>query len=196
MSRTKISHNIYKDIKYDSKEEVEFQIFLDEAKEIGLVKSFQYQPQTFELIPKALIKVNGKDKTLLRAHNYTADWKIIFNSSFDRLPHKWVKNNDGSYLVDVKGSYNLHGGDRIFPIHQKLLYFTHGLYVNKVIPKEFFQKINICPEGVRWNKARKEKILKKDYKNIGTFADFIKSEKEFKTTGKQINIKFLKPREG
>lgn len=181
----------YNGIVYDSAEEIDFQIFLDEAKDLGLITSFEYQPPSYELIPKAEITINGKKKVLLRSYSYTADWKIFTTDLFDILPHKWHKNKDGSYLVDIKGEYNRHGGDRIFPINQKLLYNIHKVYVNKVIPKEFFRIIDIAPEGVRWNKIKKTE-LKKDYKSIGSFEDFKNKQKAYIDKGTQINFKFLK----
>lgn len=181
----------YNNIHYDSAEEIDFQIFLDEAKELGLILDFEYQPKSFELIPKAEITVKGKKKVLLRSYSYTADWRIKASEMFDTLPHKWHKNEDGTYLVDIKGEYNRHGGDRIFPINQKLLYNKYNVYVNKVIPKEFFKIIDIAPEGVRWNKIKKTE-LKKDYKTIGSFEDFKKKQIAYNNKGTQINFKFLK----
>lgn len=196
MSKTIKSH-IYNNVTYDSLEEIEFQKFLDEAKEKGFIKKYIYQPPSYELIPKATETITDskgktKEKVLYRSHSYTADWIIYPNQKFIDLPHKWKINYDGTYIVDIKGTYNLYGGDRILPIHQKLLYEKFKLHLNKVNPQELFLKINIVPESVRWMSNRKEKTLKKIYKNVGTFDDYIKNLKIKEKTGKQINTNFFK----
>lgn len=198
MGKNSKSKYIYKDITYDSKEEIEFQIFLDEAKEIGLVKNFIYQPKSFILIPKATEQIKDdkgriKEKVVYREHKYTADWQIEFDPAFDSLPHGWKKNiKNNNYLVDIKGMYNAYGGDRIFPIHQKLLYEKYKLHVNKVIPEEFFKLINTVPEGIRYKAGRKEKEIKKAYNKVGTMLDLKKRIDNFKQNNIQINFGFFK----
>ena len=185
---------IYNNIVFDSKEEIEFNIFLEEAKKHKLIKSFVYQPPSFELIPKATYIDNKthKQKVLFRSHSYTADFLIYPNKLFNELNHGLIPNNDGSYLIDVKGIYNRNGGDRILPIHQKLLFDKYKLVLNKVVPSIFFKRANIAPEGLRWNKTLKtKKVLRKDFKNLDSFKDFLKNVKEKRKSGKQINIKYL-----
>ena len=184
---------IYNNIVFDSKEEIEFQIFLDEAKEHGLIDSYIYQPPSYELIPKATYKdAKGKERTLFRAHNYTADWIIHPTELFDELDHGLKKSYDGTYIVDIKGTYNKNGGDRILPIHAKLLYNKFGLILNKIVPEEFFKKANIAPEGLRWNQnVKKEKRLRKAFEKLDSFDAFKKRVNEKKETGKQININYF-----
>lgn len=184
---------IYNNIVFDSKEEIEFQIFLDEAKQHGLIKESIYQPPSYELIPKATyIDAKGKEKTLFRAHNYTADWIIYPTELFDELPHGLKKSYDGTYIIDIKGTYNKNGGDRILPIHAKLLYNKYNLILNKVVPEIFFKTANIAPEGLRWNQnIKKEKRLRKAFEDLDSFEDFKRRVKEKKETGKQINISYF-----
>lgn len=201
MTKKSKQNHVYNGIQYDSKEEIEFQKFLDEAKEIGLVKDFKYQPESFILIPKSTIKEidskgKVKEKVLYREHKYTADWEIWFDDFFDTLPHNWKKNtNSNSYLVDIKGMYNAYGGDRIFPIHQKLLYSKFKKHVNKVIPEEFFKQINTVPEKLRYKEnIKKSKEIKKAYVKLGTIADLSTRMQNYKENNIQINFAFFSPK--
>ena len=183
---------VYKGITYDSQEEIEFSIFLDEAIQYKLIKKYIYQPPSYELSPKMSYKdIRGKTKTL-RAHKYTADFLIYPNELFNELNHSLVPNKDGTYLIDIKGLFNKNGGDRILPIHQKWLYSKYNIFVNKVVPESFFKEVNIAPEELRWNKnIKKEKKLKKAFKDLDSFEDFLNKVKIKNQTGKQINLKFL-----
>ena len=42
----KKNNYIYKDIEYDSKEEIEFKIFLEEAQSFNIIQDYIYQPPT------------------------------------------------------------------------------------------------------------------------------------------------------
>ena len=44
---------IFEGITFDSEEEIQFYIFLRDAKRLGLIVDFQYQPESFLLVPKA-----------------------------------------------------------------------------------------------------------------------------------------------
>lgn len=171
----------YKGKDYDSAEEIEFQQFLDDCKTFGYISDSTYQPPAYELIPKATTIVYKERKTmppkkvervLYRAHIYTLDWMFQPCEKFEKLNHGLLKSNDGKYYVDVKGVYNLHGGDRIFPIHQKLMYYRYGICVNKLIPKEFFKSIGIVPDACKWKRNRKTPEPKKAYANLPTFKEF------------------------
>ena len=75
------------------------------------------------------------------------------------------------------------------PIHQKWLYAKYKLFVNKVIPELFFKQANIAPEELRWNKnIKKEKVLKKSFKGLDSFPEFLQRVKCKQETGKQINL--------
>lgn len=176
MGKNNKSKYFYDDIHFDSKEEIDFYIFLKNAKKLHIfIKDFEYQPPSFELIPKAEyectkeLKSKSKvvHKTMYRAHKYTADFRVEVDDLFiekygDLIP---IYGNHVFY-VDVKGTYNRFGGDRIFPIHQKLLYFMYGFHVLKINPEQFFQLINLVPEEVAFMKKRKNPTLKQKFKNI------------------------------
>lgn len=184
---------------YDSAEEIEFQIFLNACKKWGLVRKELYQPQSFVLTPRAVRHVTKRfktkpdrveERTLFQEHKYTPDWEVEFTPLFfDNFPkHKLLLQDadskvtqpvepdfrgNGVCLIDVKGSWNLHGGDRIFPIHQKLMWYEHRKLVNKVVPKQLFARLGVVPDELKWMKNRKNKTPKKAYQFVDTFEDKI-----------------------
>lgn len=175
-----MAKNIYKDINYDSIEEVEFKQFLEDCLKYKLVEWEKYQPKTYELIPRKTYKKEKvfktkpsifEEKTLYHSHEYTPDWLIKPTNKFLELDHGLNVNDDGTILIDIKGQYNRHGGDRIFPIHQKLMFHLFNIHVNKIVPIKFFKKINLVADSIRWKKNRKTPELKKNFKGIDTFED-------------------------
>lgn len=182
---------------YDSVEEIEFQIFLNECKKWGLVSRECYQPKSYMLAPRAVRHVTKRlktkpdrveERTLFQEHKYTPDWEVAFTPLFfDNFPkHKLLLQDEdsgapepvepdfrgnGVCLIDVKGSWNLHGGDRIFPIHQKLMWYEHQKLVNKVVPNQLFARLGVVPDELKWMKNRKNKTPRKAYQFVDTFED-------------------------
>jgi hypothetical protein len=188
---------IYDGIEFDSSAEVEFYIFLKDLKKYKLIKEFQYQPPTYTLIPKATeiqtvqlkTKTKRVEKTLYRAHEYTADFLIkVKPEVFNRIDPKHLLkiNKNNTILIDIKGSYNDFGGDRIYKIHEKMMYFFFKLHLNKVVPEEYFKAIRIAPNEIRWMKNRKTPTLRKPYINTQSVEEFCKQVKQPET--KTINI--------
>lgn len=129
-----------------SKEEEYFSWYLDELVEAGFVEKYFYESSSFLLIDryhknvikKMKTKEVVKEKTILQPHRYTPDFKVCFKSVPDFLLSEFTLDND--WWVDVKGGFNRHGGDRIFPINQKLMWEKHRILVEKIVPQELFKK--------------------------------------------------------
>ncbi len=151
-------HNV--NLLVDSMEEVEFLQWLFEAHSLGIVTDFTYQPDPFFLTGKVdyipMFPVGGKKKKspkcLFRDHVYTADFKVVLASKFLETSARGfvVMDNgkpDEDYTVfaDTKGTFMMHGTDRAFSINQKLVWEKHGVYVQKIVPKEFFRKLGVPP---------------------------------------------------
>lgn len=187
----------FEGIEFDSQEEVDFYIFLQDCSLYGLVESVVHQPGPYELVPKAVRHVwkhfktkppRQEERTLFQGHNYTPDFEVRWTPKFLRtFPHaklllvetdgteiadpaeEWKGSLHG--LIDVKGGFNRHGGDRIFPIHQKLMWHKYHLPVTKVVPDEFFVELGVVPDRLKWMKNRKTKTARRRFENIPTFED-------------------------
>lgn len=210
-NRNKASAYTADTYKFDSREETEFYLFLRDALQLKLIKSFIYQPQSFLLIPKAIekIKVPYKkksgykivEKVLYQQHSYTADFVFeLTDKFFEYFPMikdlvRVSKNNQ--VYIDIKGAYNRFGGDRQFEVNRKLVYNKYGVHINKIVPEKFFQKLGAAPDEIRWMKARKTPTLRKPYIGVLSLAEVvgqISNNQCLTHKVEEINIPFLKPR--
>lgn len=149
---------------FDSVEELEIWHWLNEAYEAGLIKAFQHHSRSWTLSEKQTYtdfvqlktKVVEKEKHLLRPHVYTPDYEIFGAKNIGLID----AHQDGWHVIDVKGTFNMYGGDREFSINQKWMYDKHGVYVQKVIPEKLFIKTWV-PEKVRY--TQKTGKLRKKY---------------------------------
>lgn len=178
----KVNRYHYDDINFDSQEEIDFYKFLKISKKLGIfIKDFEYQPKSFVLIPKATYvdqvklktKVKLVEKTMYREHVYTADFKVVVDDEFINKYGDVLKiYGNHIFYVDVKGTYNKFGGDRIFPIHQKQLYHSYGLHVLKINPIKFFNVLGLAPKELMYMKNRKKLTLRKDFKSLIALEDY------------------------
>jgi hypothetical protein len=154
---------------YDSAEEVHFAYWLKLLVEVGLVVKYTYQPKSFQLSEKQsilnpqILSTKKKDihraTKIVREHNYTADWDIVFAERFYTIFPGLFLCNDESVLVDIKGTFGRNNDTRVFSINQKWVLKEYGLYVNKVIPEELFLK-TFVPDQIAFRvKPRKDGAL-------------------------------------
>tara|TARA_R110001632_G_scaffold75782_1_gene172209 strand:- start:676 stop:1224 length:549 start_codon:yes stop_codon:yes gene_type:complete len=171
-------------IEFDSNEEIEVYQWIQEAIKAGLIygPSLSYQPAPFLLSPRQSrkeykrlkTKIKLVDKFLLHPHEYTADFEFEVTSTGCgcRLPFEMC--DDGPYVtIDVKGSFNAHGGDRGFAINQKWVYAEHGVFVNKVVPAKLFEKTWV-PALARL--TPKTKKIKAEYAKFLSVAEFLEKK--------------------
>ena len=146
----------YNGISFDSKEEIEFYMWCEEAKLHGFIDVFWYHDIVFDLSPAVSEKVTKTlktktkevDKVIFREHTYKPDFALIPFGSFDELNHGLRHTQDcgtipvyDCILVDVKPQFELeHSKNEVFRVNQKWVYDKHHAFINKVIPKEFFEK--------------------------------------------------------
>ena len=187
----------YNNIEYDSKEEVEFVMWLEEAKNIGFVQHYKYQPVEIQAIPRKTYresiqlktKVKTIDKFLLHPLTYTPDFEIIFDEYFFKCfdsgiirvlnlrkmsfpdMDDLIDTNSLIIYADVKGEYNLKNHHRIFSLTQKIVYDKTGYFINMIIPEKFFKKVWV-PEGCAFMKNRLEPTRRKAYKDCKLLSEF------------------------
>ena len=139
---------------FDSDEEFMFYCWLLEAKKCGAIDGFKIKPYTLEIFPsvnytykkekvskvKKIRSTKIIEGTLLNAWNYTPDFVVQGDlSKFHTGTHKLVPNELGHYLVDTKGTGARFKDSSKFPLIQKALYHSKGIYVNKLVPEYFFK---------------------------------------------------------
>lgn len=157
----------YKGLELDSKEEIEFYMWCEEAIEYNIIYKFDYQPDPFILSEKATIPVEKKLKTktkivekhLFHPHVYTTDFIVYVNEEYKKLFNNvLIGKDDTIFHIDVKGSFQNYDGKRSFSINRKWVWDKYKVYINEVTLHKFF-KLTWVPKGAiftpRTNKKRK-----------------------------------------
>lgn len=145
----------------DSNEEIDTLNWLNEAASLGVVLDYIYQPTSLKLFdPVDYLNIDGKKRCLFREHVYSPDFSIRFNpSKFPQLAREFKLTKDQAALqeyeiqVDVKGTFNKT--ERSFTLNQKWCWQKLGIYIYKLIPKEFFKKLG-CPKASFYTKKTKK----------------------------------------
>ena len=154
----------------DSREEVLVYRWLLKALELGVVRSFRYQPCTFVLADKATYQDRNKLKTLFQDHVYSPDFEIEIDPALEDLRREFkVLDNGCRILVDVKGSFNRN--QRSFSIDQKWVWQKTGFYIYKLEPKKFFRKFGILEEFRFTEKTKKPSKVFEGYPLISEIFD-------------------------
>lgn len=170
-------------IPLDSQEELQFYNWCIELAKYNLIKIWSeentiYQPPSLLLSEKALGENQQNkrtyNKTLLRDHVYTPDFRItinkyeldkLFPNALDKLMYTTdicdENNQFVTYTIDIKGMFARGDGGRSFSINQKWVYAVHHIYINKVVPDILFEK-TFVPEAERYtpktNKLRQKYV--------------------------------------
>ena len=157
-------HNI--DVECDSIEECDFIEWCSEAANLGIIQDYEYQPQPIKLFDSVeYVNFDKKKRVLLRDHIYSPDFCIKFIPKASRILCKAFKlslqdSQAESFQVylDIKGTFQRNDGGRAFSINQKWVFQKTGIYIVKVVPKDFF-KVCGCPQSCfltkKTNKPRK-----------------------------------------
>lgn len=177
---------LYKDYKLDSKEELQFIFWLEEAENEKLIEKFEYHPPAWDLLQKIEIDSDetkrGK-KVLFRKIEYRPDFAVIFAPRFFSLnlkPDLFIQPENYIAFFDVKGipiisrHQTPNASMFTFPIKQHLMYAKYGIYINKVILQSykagktykpgFFEKTWV-PKACAWAKGRREPKRIKAFEN-------------------------------
>jgi len=176
VAKNKKSEIIYDGIHFDSNEEVDFYHWCLEAKKYKIISEFSYNTTEYNLSPKQTLtvtkqlktKIKEIEKSLLNPHSYTPDFNIIAGERWELMKNsKLISTHDNNteYVIDVKGSFQLHDGSRSFSINCKWMYDKYGIYINKVVPEKFF-KLTWLPEKCKLSPKKRQ--IRKKYIGVKT----------------------------
>lgn len=156
---------------FQSDEEMYFYWYLRELEEYGYTQSYKYQPKPFPLFSpmryewteQLKTKQKQRKSTLLKAHEYQADFLIFWTQKAHLIFHTcigdgikietpFVSNGslNGRYysVIDVKGTYDQQDNIRRFSISQKWVWEKHEIFVQKIVPVPQVDKNGKCvPAG-------------------------------------------------
>ena len=173
---------VYKGHALDSKEELRVFLWLEDAKADGFVSKFTPHKDTYILCePELVTKVKYKflkrkpfidlaERTVNKVGGivYTPDFEVVFTKKMIKYyPDTFTVKPGAPLLIDVKGGFN--GGRNnssglTFPIKAAWLFFTQGLFVQKVKPNDLF-KATWVPDECRYTPVKRD--LTKEYLKPG-----------------------------
>lgn len=172
---------VYKNIKFDSDEEVYVAMWLEELRRNGIVESWERTTEPWQLthglkikyvetkILKTKIKRTTKEKVILRPSEYTPDFKIVFsrktenNILFPIHTQNDVFNPNAIFYTDnypcmfleVKPSFDQNNMERLFVNNQKFIWRNIQLFVNLTEPMSLFKKTFLPREAETYFKYKK-----------------------------------------
>ena len=151
---------IYKNIKYESIEELNFLQWLWELKDRDFIKSIERSPSfklsdaigiNYEEVKQLKTKSKTIVKTLdvLREHVYTPEFEVWWNSlvfiKSTANPNGLFYNqhllvNSFHTFFEIKPQFDQNNMSRLFKINQKWLYAKKGVFVNLIVPQKLFKE--------------------------------------------------------
>lgn len=165
---------LHNGLKMDSQEEIDFQNWIEEALQAGYLSNVIYHPEPYLITPKQTFvekkvlktKIKIVERTLLQPHKYQPDFIIVVTNKFlETFPNNGllpIKTDPNAFVIDVKGTFNQNDALRRFGIDQKLVYHLHGIFVNKVVPADFF-KVTWVPVSCAFMSNRRELTRRKPF---------------------------------
>ena len=170
-----LTNLMYKNVHFDSDEEVFFAMWAEELKQVGLIYAWTKNIHELTITEglkidyikttklKTKIKTEQKVFTLLRPSVYTTDFVLrpclttkhirkIFQSIasnpkvFDKNAPLFCDQNWLTY-VEVKPSFDQQNMERLFVNNQKFIWDKYKMFVNLVEPVELFKKTFLPSEA-------------------------------------------------
>lgn len=156
--------NLYNNIEFDSKEQIQFYKWLQQCKQYKLINSWEYHPQSMLLSEP----YQCNNKKVLREHKYTPDFIFQINDKYKNNPlfhyFKYHKNN--KVYVDVKGSFNRYHSITQFSINQKWIAQKYDIYIYKIQIDKLFKNTFVPHECRFTEKTYKPRTKYNKYKTI------------------------------
>jgi len=178
MAKRLVTHN---GVTYDSLPEACMGAWCEEATDLGVLHRYSTQ-DTWTMTPpyywyeqkQLKTKVKEVRRSLLLKSTYTSDFELCSNYPINGLhtdktgyyPYHLGEAMFYDYIVDVKGETRNTNVKGLFSLKQKMMMFTNGVYVNKLVPSKFFM-VNgwptRLPDGCYMKKGGLYAWLNKDW---------------------------------
>lgn len=180
----------YKDISYESNNELWFLMWAFELLEKGFVKEIK-RADSFSLtegLDNEFVIVDKKGKevtkrqTILRPSEYTPEFFIKWdNSAVGKV--LWVQGNNSKWespliaqymdgeivtLIECKSGFDFNNMTRIFKNNQKFMWDKYHIFVNLAKMPDFFEK-SFCPREFMITKTGRPRTIHFSAKTIAEF---------------------------
>jgi hypothetical protein len=196
----KATKGIYKEIEYDSLEELAMLQWLFELKAAGYIKKIA-RAESY-LLSMAYVndyvenmkRVSSKPmtQTLLHGHSYTPEFevhwdkkaldKFIWMSGQGKMTKVFIgyefENNPGSYVtyIEVKPLFDQNNMERLFKLNQKWMWQNYSIFINLVKVKDLFEK-TFTPKEYLTTPSGKKRVLKWKPKTLFSYVNKSQNDK-------------------
>jgi len=180
---------IYKEIEYDSLEELGMLQWLFELKAVGYIKaikradSYLLSDAYINHYAEKMKRVSSKPmtQTLLHGHSYTPEFEIHWDKkALDNI--LWLKGQGKmqktfiahevgeEYItyIEVKPPFDRNNMERLFKLNQKWMLQKHDVFINLVKIKELFEK-TFTPKEYLTTPSGKKRVLRWKSKTVFSF---------------------------
>lgn len=198
MNRRGLNSGVYRDIPYESNEELWFLMWAFELKEIGYIENIE-RAESFKLtdsLVREYTKIIRKrvvirQEVLLNGSSYTPEFKIKWKlleankmlNHVDASPIVYKPNslliltkNTISY-IEVKANFDNNNMTRIFQQHtQKQMWDKHNIYVNLIKIPSLFKETFTPKEYLITPKTKQVKKVNFEIRTVEQYLESLKSK--------------------
>lgn len=181
----------YRDIYYESPEELGMLKWLFELKDAGYIRRIE-RGSTYvlaeKIVHKHTVKLKTKNKileqTLMREHVYTPEFNVTWNWTKARDKFLWYINDSTKFdklfvsqfddkgecftIIEVKPDFDQNNMTRLFMLNQKWMWDKYKIFVNLVKISDLFPK-SFTPKEYLKTPTGKDKKLRWKPRNLINF---------------------------
>lgn len=182
---------VYKDIPYDSLEELAFLQWASELQKAGYIKSIVRAeslllcgPMSIDYAQQLVTKSKPMSQTILHGHSYTPEFRIIWDKkALDRIvsligENKKFENlflgvwenayKDFVTYIEIKPLWDQNNMERLFRVNQKWMWDKYKIFVNLVKCPELFAR-SFTPDEYLTTKSGRSRLIKWKIKKMYHF---------------------------
>ena len=173
-------------IKYRSNIEEYYSWWLDELKSNNLIKSYEYEKQSYSLFSSIKDKESGLK---LGKCSYTPDfWVYCTEEQYAKLKELNIpliptiesitnidKDSLVEFIIEIKPKFNFQNKNELAKVKIKWLYQKEGIYINMVHPTPtLFSKTFTPQEYLLTDTKKSQRKIDWDIKSLTTLIDKLK----------------------
>jgi hypothetical protein len=185
----------YKNIAYDSLEELAFLQWASELQKAGYIHSIQRSPSFLlsdslskDYVIQKLTSSKPAIQNLLQGHSYTPEFYIIWNK-IAKDKFVWTMDDtckfeklfvgdemaNGTYqtYIEIKPIWDQNNMERLFKLNQKWMWQKHSIFVNLIKCPELFSE-SFTPNEYRTTKTGRTRTIKWEIKTLSQFINIKK----------------------
>lgn len=180
---------IYKEVEYDSPEEIGFAQWLEELEQKGFITQWKRNTNSFEITPPVVssyrVKNKYKTQSILQNYTYSHDFDIQWNKkslgifvnklNVEKITQPFICDDNLFSYVEIKPSFDRNNMTRLFRHTQKILYNFFSLYINLIEITKLFNSTFTPNSQLFTKRGKKRKISKWQIKSLDEYIRTVES---------------------